>query len=111
MSRKTQVFLSRDNTNGISVAHSTTPALNTDYAVTLVENTQSDSLANTPLETLVNIFLPVGAAEVRLGFWEFEWIHATIQMSVSRRTRISGDHNDRADRAVLRQYTSGVATK
>jgi hypothetical protein len=102
MSRKTQVFLSRNNTNGVSVAHSTTPALNTDYAVTLVENTQPDSLANTPLETLVDIFLPIRAAEVRLGLWEFERIHATVEMSVSRRSCIPGDHDDRADRAVLR---------
>lgn len=101
MSNKTEIFLCRDNTDRVRVAHATTPALNTDYAVAFVKNTQPDGLTDTPLETLVNVFLPVGAAEVGLRFREAEGIDAAVEVSVSRGRPISGDHNDGAHGAVL----------
>lgn len=101
MASKAKVLLSRDNANRVRVAHPTTPSLNTDDAVAFVEDAQFDSFADTPLETLVNILLPIRAAEVRLWLWEVEGVDATVQMSVSSCRRISGDHDDGANWAVL----------
>lgn len=111
MSNKTKVLLSRHNANGVCIAHTSTPSLNTDDTVTLVEDAQLDGLANAPLETLVNILLPVRAAEIRLRLWEVEGINATIQMGVSSGRWISGDHDDGTDWAVFGENASGVATK
>ena len=95
MSRKTKILLSGDNTNCVSVALTSTPALNTDHTVALVENTKLDGLADTPLKTLVYVLLPVGTAEVRLGLGEAKRVNAPVEMSVSRSSCIPGDHDDR----------------
>jgi hypothetical protein len=110
MSSETQVLLSRDNANGVRVAHATTPSLNTDHTVAFVEDTQLDGLTNTPLQALVDIFLPVRATEIRLWLREVEGIDTTVQMSVSSGRWVSGDHDDRADRAVFGENTGGMAT-
>lgn len=101
MSSQAKVLLSGDNTNSVRVAHAATPALHTDNAVALVEHAKLDGLTNTPLETLVDIFLPVGASEVRLRLWKLERVDATVQMSISRGGSVSGDHDDWAYRTIL----------
>ena len=62
---------------------STSPALNANNTVTLIQNTKLDGLSDAPFQTLVHIELPVGGAEIRLGFREEERVHATRQVSVA----------------------------
>jgi len=52
------------------VTHTTTPTLNTDDRVAFGEDVQLDAFLDTPLETVVDILLPVGLVEVRLALWE-----------------------------------------
>jgi hypothetical protein len=107
--RQSEILLSRNNADCVGVALTTAPALNTDDGLALLENTQLDGLADTPLETTVDILLPVGATEVRLGLREMEGIHATVQVRVARGRLIASDHDDRTDRAVLGDDTGRFA--
>ena len=93
----------------VGVAHATLPALNHDNSLTLGKNAKLKSLGNTPLNSSVNIFLPVNLGEVWLLLWEEERIDATVQVSISGSAGVSGDHEDRADRTVLGKKASAVS--
>ena len=107
------------------MTHSSSPALHTDHGIALVENTELDGVHDAPLQTTVNVLLPWLGVEVWLLLGEIEGVYAAIQMGVLRllatkmleivRTyssghSITGDHNDWAHGAILRDQTSGSAT-
>ena len=73
-----QVFLCRDDTDSVGVSLSSTPALNTDNHISFPEDAQTNGFLNPPLESSIDIFLPVGLLEVWLVTWEHEWIYATV---------------------------------
>ena len=77
---ETQVLFCGDNTNGIGVSLSSAPALNTDDHISFLENTQIDGFLDTPLESAVDIFLPVRFLKVWLVLWEQEWVYTAVQM-------------------------------
>jgi hypothetical protein len=92
------------------MAHAAAPALDTNHGVAFGEHAQLDGLTDAPLETLIDVFLPVDAAEVRLGFWEMEGVDAAIEVSVARSGGIPSDHDDRADWAILGHHAGRGAT-
>ena len=59
-----------------------TPALNTDDVVAFAQHAQLDGLKNTPLETTIDIFLPVCLLKVGLLFWEIEWVDTTVEVGI-----------------------------
>jgi hypothetical protein len=77
---ETQVLLGRNHTNGVGVAHTTTPTLDAHHAVTLVQDTKLDGLADAPLQATVDILLPVDTTEIWLRLREMEWIHTAVQV-------------------------------
>ena len=89
------------------MAFAAAPALNTDHAVAVRQHTQLDCLANSPLQALVHILLPISGPEIGFGFGEAEWIDATIEMRIARCAFIASDHDDGADRPILGEYTGG----
>ncbi len=64
------------------MSHSASPSLDTDDGVALVEDTELDRIHDAPLQTAVDIFLPRGAVEIRLGFGEVERIDTAVQVGV-----------------------------
>jgi hypothetical protein len=107
--RQSEILLSRDDTDGVGVTLTTAPALDTNDRLTLLENTQLDGLADTPLETTVNILLPVGATEVRLRLGKVERIHATIEVRIARGRLVASDHDNGTDGTVLGDDTGRFA--
>ena len=79
---ESQVLLGRYDADGIGVTHTTTPALDTNHWITFGEDIELDSFCDTPLETIVNIFLPIGLVEVRFTLWEQERIDAAVKVRV-----------------------------
>lgn len=77
---QSKVFGGRDDTESVRVAHTTSPALNTNDSIALSENTKLDGIHDTPLETTIDVLLPRGLVEIRLGLWEVERIHASVQV-------------------------------
>lgn len=92
------------------MAHTTAPSLDTDDAGTLLDNTKLDAVVNTPLQATVDILLPDLDVEVRLDFGEEEGVDTTVQVRIPGSGLIAGDHDDRANRAVLGKKTSGLTT-
>lgn len=58
--------------------HTTAPALHADDRIATLEYTEIDAVADAPLQTAVDVFLPWLLAEVGLGFAEEEWVHAAV---------------------------------
>ena len=48
------------------MSHAASPSLHTDHWLALVQDTEFDALLDTPLQAVVDIFLPIGLVEVRL---------------------------------------------
>jgi hypothetical protein len=115
------------------VAHSAAPALYTHHTVTLADNTQLDTVGNTPFQTTVDIFLPDLDVEIWFLLGEVEGIDTTVEVRVLRETWISirklsvyniyrlrgtktyacscdvtCNHDNRASGSVLRQQASSV---
>lgn len=107
---KTQVILGRDHTDSVGVTHATTPALNTNDAVALVDNSEFDTVVDTPLKTAVDIFLPDLDVEIRLGLGEIEGVDAPVQVRVSGCGFVTSDHDNGADGTILGDETSGFTT-
>lgn len=93
------------------MAETTPPALDTDDSVALLEHTKLESVADTPLEALVDILLPRNLLEVGLLLVVVEGVDAAVQVRVARGDGVAGDHDDGADGAVLGDKTGGVATE
>lgn len=67
------------------MAFATAPALNADDLVALVEDVELEGFHDPPLETAIDILLPVGQFEVRLLLREQEWVDASVQMGILSR--------------------------
>lgn len=105
---KSQVVLRRHHTNGVGVAHTSTPSLNTNDALALLEHSQADCVPDTPLEAVVDVLLPWSCLEVGLLLVVVEGVYAAVQVRVSGGCSIAGDHDDGADGAVLGDQTGGI---
>jgi hypothetical protein len=92
------------------VAHTTAPSLNTDDAGTLLDNTKLDTVVDTPLQTTVDIFLPDLDVEVGLALGEVEGVDTAVQVRIPGSGLVTGDHDDRANGAVLGEETGGLTT-
>lgn len=77
-----EVLLSRNHTNGVGVAHTAAPSLDTDNGVALVDNTELETVVDSPLEAAVDILLPDLDVEVGLLLREVEGPHTTVQVGV-----------------------------
>lgn len=77
------------------------PALDDDNGLALGKDAKVDGVAETPLDAAVDILLPVDLGEVGLGLGEKEGVDTTVEMAVTRRRRVPGDHDNRAHGAVL----------
>jgi len=64
------------------VAHTAAPALDADDVVALVDDTELETVVDTPLEAAVNVLLPDLDVEVRLLLGEGEGPDATVQVRV-----------------------------
>ena len=82
---KSQSLRSRHNTERIRVSHTTLPSLNTDHVIAVGEDTEGFGFGDTPLETLVDVFLPVCFGEVRFSFGEEKGVDAAVKMGVLSR--------------------------
>lgn len=60
----------------------TAPTLDADDVVATGQNAEIDGFANPPLETSIDILLPIILAEVGLFLWEDEGINTSIQMGI-----------------------------
>jgi len=92
------------------VAETTPPALDANDSIALLEHTKLESVADTPLETLVDILLPGNLLEVGLLLVVVEGVDTAVQVRVARGDGVAGDHDDRADGTVFGDKTGGVAT-
>ena len=75
-----QVLLCRNDTDGVGVSLPTAPALYTDNHFSFTENAQINGPLDTPLESAVDIFLPIRFFKVWFVLWEQEWVYAAVQM-------------------------------
>lgn len=100
--------VSADNAQGVGVTHTTLPALDDNDGVALSQGAELDGVGDSPLDTLVDILLPVDSLKVGLLLGIQERVDATIQVAESRGGGASGDHEDGADGAVLGQQAGGV---
>jgi hypothetical protein len=105
-----KVELRRHDAESVGVAETTPPALDADDGVALLEHTKLESVADTPLEALVDILLPGNLLEVGLLLVVVEGVDAAVQVRVARGDGVAGDHDDGADGAVLGDEAGGVAT-
>lgn len=64
------------------MAHTAAPALDADDVVALVDDTELETVVDTPLEAAVNVLLPDLDVEVRLLLGEGEGPDATVQVRV-----------------------------
>lgn len=64
------------------MALATTPTLNADHILALGQNTQFDCLGDSPLETTIDVFLPIRLVEVGLLLREEEGVDSTIEMRI-----------------------------
>ncbi len=64
------------------MAFAAAPPLHTHNEIAFVENAELDSLRDTPNQTLINILLPIGILEVRLGLGKEERIDTAVKVRV-----------------------------
>lgn len=125
---QTEVLIGGHHTNGVGVAHTATPSLDADDRVALVDDSELETVVDTPLEATVDILLPDLDVEVRLALGEVERPHTAVQVGVlktivskERHSNdrmgtyagsgvVASDHQDGADGAVLRHKAGGFAT-
>lgn len=91
------------------MAQSTSPSLNANDCVALLEHVQADGVLDAPLEAVVDVLLPWSGLEVGLLHVVVEGVDAAVEVGVSRGTAVAGDHDDGADGAVLGDETGSVA--
>lgn len=98
-----------DNPQRVGVAHAALPALDNDDRVVVGQDIEFQRLGNCPLDTSVDILLPVDLGEIGLLLGKVEGVHATIQVRVPGRRSIPGHHEDGAHGTVLGQQAGRVA--
>lgn len=106
-----EIELRRDDAESVGVAETTPPALDANDGVALLEHTELEGVADTPLEALVDILLPGNLLEVGLGLVVVEGVDAAVQVRVAGGDGVAGDHDDGADGAVLGDKTGSVAAE
>lgn len=82
MRAQAKPFFSRHNTDGVRVAHSTTPSLNADDGVTFVDNAKLHGFGDTPQEAAIDVFLPDDRVEVGFGFGKEEGVDTAVEVRV-----------------------------
>lgn len=82
---QTEILCRWDDAEGVGVAHTSPPALHTDYGVTLAQNAELDGVHDAPLETAVDILLPRAGLEVGLLLGEVEGVYTTVQVRILRK--------------------------
>lgn len=71
-----------DDAERIGMALPAAPSLNTDDIVAFAQDAELDGLGDSPLETSVDVILPIGFVEVRLALFEQERIDSAIEVRV-----------------------------
>lgn len=79
---QTEVLIGGHHTNGVGVAHTATPSLDADNGVALVDDSELETVVDTPLEATVDILLPDLDVEVGLALGEVERPHTAVQVGV-----------------------------
>lgn len=102
------LYVSLDNTQGVGVAHAALPALDDNHCVVVGEDVELQRLGDTPLDTSIDILLPVNLGEVGLVLGEVEGIYATVQVSVPGSRGVTCDHEDGANGTVLGEQAGGI---
>lgn len=88
------------------MAETSGPSLDGDNNVALVENSESNSLVHSPLESLLDIVLPLG----RVGGSSLlvdEGVDTSVQMGESGSSGVSGDHQNGTVGSVLGTQSGG----
>jgi hypothetical protein len=85
---QTKILCRRNNAEGVGVAHTSPPALDTDNRVALAQNTELDSVHDTPLEAAVDILLPWALLEVGLLLREEEGVYTTVQVGILQKSAL-----------------------
>lgn len=62
--------VSLDDSEGVGVTHAALPALDNDNGVTGGEDVELESVVDSPLDSAIDILLPVNLGEVGLGLGE-----------------------------------------
>lgn len=88
------------------MAETTGPSLDGDNNVALVENAKSNSLVHSPLESLLDIVLPLGRVGGS-GLMVDEGVDASVQMGESGGLGVSGHHQNGAVGPVLGTQSGG----
>lgn len=83
---QTKILLRGHNAERVGVAHAAPPALHADNGVALAQNTELDSVHDTPCKTAVDILLPWGLLEIGLLLGEEEGVDATVQVGVLQKS-------------------------
>lgn len=79
---QTEVLIGGHHTNGVGVAHTATPSLDADNRVALVDDSELETVVDTPLEATVDILLPDLDVEVGLALGEVERPNTAVQVGV-----------------------------
>jgi len=104
-----EVLLGGHHTHSVGVTHTTTPALDTDNGVALVDDAELETVVDGPLEAAVDVLLPDLDVEVGLLLGEVEGPHAAVQVGIPGGSVVTGDHENRAHGTVLGQQTGSLA--
>ncbi|KAH3670083.1 hypothetical protein OGATHE_002896 [Ogataea polymorpha] len=91
------------NPHGIGVSNTSGVALDTNDSLASGQKTKLDGMLDTELESVLDVLDPVLVAWIFID----KWIHASIQVAVSGRSWVSGDHDDRTVRSVLGNESGG----
>ncbi|KAH3665823.1 hypothetical protein OGAPHI_004011 [Ogataea philodendri] len=98
-----RINLGLQHSHGVGVADTSGVTLDTDNGVASRKDSKINSVLDTELESVLNVLDPVLLALLSIH----EWIHASVQVAVSGRVRVSGDHDDRTVWSVLGAKSSG----
>jgi len=107
---KTQILPGRHNTNSVRVALPAPPSLNTNNHVILAQHAQIDRALDPPLQTPIDVFLPINAFVIGFLLWEEERVDAPVKVGVTRGGCVASDHYDGADGTVFGYHAGGLAT-
>jgi hypothetical protein len=73
-----EILISGDDAHGVRMTLAATPALDSDDLISLVEHPEADSLGDTPLQTVIDVLLPVCVIIIRLLPGKQEWIDTAV---------------------------------
>lgn len=73
-----EILISGDDAHGVRMTLAATPALDGDDLISFTEHPKANSLGDTPLQTGIDVLLPVYFVIVRLLPGIQEWIDTTV---------------------------------